>query len=141
MNGSRPPRSIGRSVAAIVIGAVVTIAVTIATDIILRATKVFPPLGQPPSDGALALATAYRTLYGIAGSYLTARLAPSQPLLHALIGGAFGFLASIAGAVATWNAVAAYGPHWYPVALIVLALPQSCLGGWLRERQSGSDSR
>jgi len=31
--------------------------------------------------------------------------------------------------------VAEFGPRWYPVALVVLAMPQSWLGGQLRVMQ------
>jgi hypothetical protein len=83
-------------------------------------------------DGALLLATVYRTVYGIAASYITAKLAPHRPLLHAMVGGVLGLLVSIVGAVATWNKEPAFGPHWYPLALIVLALPSAWAGGKLR---------
>jgi len=33
--------------------------------------------------------------------------------------------------VLTWNAGPQYGPHWYPVSLIVLALPAAWIGGRL----------
>ena len=124
-----------QSIGAVLAGAVASIVVTLATDAALHKAGVFPPVGQPASDGPLALATAYRTIYGVAGAYLTARLAPSRPMLHVMILGGLGFIASLAGAVATWNKMEIYGPHWYPVALVVLALPQSWLGGWLREMQ------
>ena len=39
---------------------------------------------------------------------------------------------ALVGAVATWNA--GLGPHWYPIALVVLALPQAWLGGKLYEK-------
>jgi hypothetical protein len=86
-------------------------------------------------DGALLLATAYRVVYGIAASYITARLAPNRPMLHALVGGVLGFIVSIVGAVATWNGGPAFGPHWYPIALIVTALPCAWVGGKLRVMQ------
>jgi hypothetical protein len=124
-----------QSVGAVLAGAVAGIIVTLATDAVLHKAGVFPPVGQPASDRALALATLYRTIYGVAGTYLTARLAPSRPMLHAMVLGVLGVVASLAGAVATWNKMETYGPHWYPVALVVLALPQSWLGGWLREQQ------
>ena len=100
----------------------------------LKATHLFtpPPWDQPAADALLLLATAYRTVYGIAGSYVTARLAPDRPMQHALAGGAIGLVLSIVGAVATWNAGPAFGPHWYPVALIVSALPCAWAGGKLR---------
>ena len=40
----------------------------------LHASGVFPPLGQPTGNALLLLATIYRTIFGIAGCYLTARL-------------------------------------------------------------------
>jgi hypothetical protein len=116
-------------------GAAAGIVVTLATDAVLHRVGVFPPTGQPASDGPLALATLYRTIYGVAGAYLTARLAPSRPMLHVMILGVLGLIASLAGAIATWNKMEIYGPHWYPLALVVLALPQSWFGGWLRESQ------
>jgi hypothetical protein len=111
------------------------IIVTLAVDLVLHKLSVFPPTGERASDQLLMLATAYRVVIGVAASYLTALLAPYRPIAHAMVGGAFGFMASLAGAIVTWNAGPAYGPHWYPVALVILALPQSWLGGWLRWRQ------
>jgi hypothetical protein len=110
------------------------IVLTLGTDVVLHVIGVFPPWGQSMAgfDGALLLATVYRTVYGIAGSYLAARLAPGRPMLHALILGAIGLGVSILGTVVTWNKGPAFGPHWYPVALIVLALPQAWAGGKLR---------
>lgn len=135
MTPASSPRQLGRSVIALLAGMVAAIAVTLLTDLALHKLRVFPPLGERVPDRLLMLATGYRTAYGIGAAYLTAYLAPYRPIAHAMIGGALGFLASLAGAIATWNAGPAYGPHWYPVALILLALPQAWLGGWLRERQ------
>ena len=128
-------RQLGRSVLAVLAGMAAAIAITLVTDAVLRKVHVFPPLGQRVPDRLLMLATAYRVVIGVAASYLTAYLAPYRPIAHALVGGGIGFLASLAGAIATWNVGPAYGPHWYPIALVVLALPQSWLGGWLRQRQ------
>ena len=128
-------RQLGRSILALLAGMAAGIAVTLLTDVLLRKTGFLPPLEQRAPDHVLAWVTAYRVAYGIAASYLTAYLAPYRPIAHAMVGGAFGFAASLAGAIATWNAGPAYGPHWYPVALIIFALPQSWLGGWLRARQ------
>jgi hypothetical protein len=126
---------VGRSVGAVVGGIVVGVVLTLITDLVLHAMGVFPPLGQPVSDGPLVLATAYRIVFGVLGCYVAARLAPDRPMWHALIAGFIGFLVSIAGALATWNKGPAFGPHWYPLALIVTALPCAWVGGWMRERQ------
>ena len=100
----------------------------------LHAIGVFPPWGQSMVgfDGALLLATVYRTVYGVAASYIIARLAPDRPMQHALVGGVVGLAVSIVGAAVTWNKGPALGPHWYPLALVALAMPQSWAGGKLR---------
>jgi hypothetical protein len=128
-------RQLGRSILAVLGGMFVAIVVTLVTDVVMRKAGVLPPLGERVPDRVLTWVTAYRVVYGIGASYLTAYLAPYRPIAHAMIGGAFGFLASLAGAIATWNGGPAYEPHWYPVALVVLALPQAWIGGWLRLRQ------
>ena len=125
------PRRIGRSIGALLAGFVAVVILSIGTDMVLHATGVFPPLGQPMRDALLLLALAYRTLYGVAGSYITARLAPDRPMQHALAGGVVGLVLSTVGAVVTWNKGPAFGPHWYPVALIVLAMPTAWVGGRL----------
>lgn len=117
-------RSIGVVAGWIIAG----IVVTLLTDVVLHIVHVFPPWGQPAPDGPLALATAYRVVYSTAASYLIARFAPNRPMVHALIAGFIGFAVSIAGAVATWNNTAVFGPHWYPIALVVTALPCAWLG-------------
>lgn len=127
------PRRLGRSVVALLAGMALGIVLSIATDSFLHAVGFFPPLGQPMSSPQLAVATLYRAIYGIVASYVIARLAPYQPLGHALIGGFIGLLASTAGAIATWNM--GLGAHWYPVALIVIALPTAWIGGKLRLMQ------
>jgi hypothetical protein len=124
-----------RSVLALLAGMFAAIVLTLVTDAVLHKLRVFPPFGSRVPGPLLLLATGYRTLYGVAASYLTAYLAPYRPLAHAIIGGAIGFAASLAGAIATWNGGPAFGPHWYPIALVVLALPQAWFGGWLRTRQ------
>jgi hypothetical protein len=64
-----------------------------------------------------------------------ARLAPDRPMQHALGGSVVGLGLSTIGAVVTWNKGPAFGPHWYPLALIALAMPCAWAGGKLRETQ------
>lgn len=135
MKDSRKPRQVGKSVLAVLTGIVTGVAVTIATDVALHAIHLFPPWDQRVPDGLLALATAYRTVYSIGASYLTARLAPYSPLKHALVGGAIGFVVSLAGVVATWNGGPQYQAHWYPIALTLLAIPSAWVGGKIRVKQ------
>ena len=137
MTELQPPSRIGRSIGAVLAGFVAVFALSLGTDIVLHAIHVFPPWGDSMVgyDGALLLALIYRAVYGLAGSYITARLAPDRPMRHALVGGFLGLGLSILGAAATWNRGPAFGPHWYPVALVVLALPTAWVGGKLRLMQ------
>ena len=87
------------------------------------------------ADSLFLVATAYRIVYGVLGSYITARLSPTRPMQHALIVGVVGLVLSSAGAAATWNAGPEFGPRWYPLALVATALPCAWLGGKLRVTQ------
>ncbi|MHB8500325.1 MAG: hypothetical protein ACYDCG_10060 [Candidatus Acidiferrales bacterium] len=135
MSETNPPRRIGQSVVAVLAGMFAGIIFSLGTDEVLHLTHVFPPWDQPAGDGLLLLATVYRTIYGVASSYIAARLAPNRPMFHAMVLGFLGFAVSILGAVATWNKGPLFGPHWYPVALVVLALPTAWLGAKLRLAQ------
>jgi surface polysaccharide O-acyltransferase-like enzyme len=124
-----------QSIGAFFAGLLATVILSIGTDLLLHATDVFPPVGQPMSDNLFVLATLYRTVYSIFGAYLTARIAPAHPMKHALILGAVGTVIATIGLVATWNKGPEFGPKWYPVALVLLSVPQCWLGGKLRVLQ------
>lgn len=124
-----------RSIGAVLGGMLVGIVLTLLTDAVLHAAHVFPPNGQPAGNGPLVLATAYRIVYSVAASYLIARLAPHKPMQHALIGGFIGLAVCTAGAAATWNHTDIFGPHWYPIALVVTALPCAWVGAKLYARK------
>jgi hypothetical protein len=121
-----------RSVGAVAAGLFGIFAITTATDLIMHATGIFPPASAPPMSNPLFLfAFAYRFVYDVAGSWLTARLAPTRPMRHALVLGAIGLVLSIAGAIAMWDA----GPAWYPLGLAASALPCAWLGARLHTRR------
>jgi hypothetical protein len=87
-----------------------------------------------PIPGNL-LALAYRCVYAVLGSYIAARFAPHRPMRHALALGAIGLVLSLAGAIA--SIPLNLGPSWYPIALVVTALPCAWLGGALHRRLAG----
>jgi hypothetical protein len=75
--------------------------VTSIVDVVLHATSVFPPWGQPMSDALFGLATAYRIVISVAGCYIAARLAPDRAMGHALVLGVIGVVISAIGAAVT----------------------------------------
>ena len=121
-----------QSILAIGAGVLVVVVATTAVDILLHLTGVLPAMGQPLSDGLAVLASSYRLVISIAGAWLTARLAPDRPLVHAVRLGYVGTVLGVIGVAATWNA--GLGPRWYPISLAVLAIPQCWLGGRIYER-------
>jgi peptidoglycan/LPS O-acetylase OafA/YrhL len=135
MNDSQPKRRIGRSILAGLAGILTAVVPTIAADALIHATSLYPPAGETIGDAPFILATIYRTVFGLAAGYVTARLAPYRPMAHSLVLGAVGTLVAIIGTVVTWNKGPDFGPHWYPLALVVLGMPQSWAGARLRELQ------
>jgi hypothetical protein len=115
-----------QSIWAVVAGILFVIVVTTLVDILLHAAGVFPPLDTPIDDRQSLIATSYRFVIGIAAGYLTAKLAPSNPMKHAMILGIIGTVLGTLGVVASWGSK--LGPAWYPIAVAALAIPQSWLG-------------
>lgn len=128
-----------KSILAVVAGVIFIIVVTTIVDILLHVAGVFPPMDQPIDDKLSALATSYRVVISVAGAWLTARLAPSKPMKHAMILGYVGVALGLIGVVATWNL--GLGPRWYPIALVALAIPQCWAGGKIYEHAKVRISR
>ena len=131
MSDTQDSHRVLRRIGAVLAGVVAVVALSLGTDVALHAAGIFPPWGQPMSDGLFVLATAYRIVYAVAGGYIAAQLAPDRPMAHALVLGAFGVALSTIGAIATWNEGPEFGPKWYSLALVVTALPCAWAGGKL----------
>jgi len=130
MSNTVTKKSWPRSIAAVFAGLLTNIIPAVAIDAALHAAEIYPPMGQPMSHALLVLAFSYRLVLAVAGGYFTARLAPHNPMKHALVLGGIGVLLSSAGTIAMWGA----GPAWYPLALIAVAIPCSLLGARLHGR-------
>ena len=117
-----------KSIGAIVAGFVTVAVLSVGTDTILEQMGIFSPI----SEGLfitwmLVVAFIYRSIYTIAGGYVTAWLAPKDPLRHAIILGCFGTIAGVAGVIVGWN----LSQHWYPIAIAVFGLPCTWFGGYV----------
>ena len=73
----------------------------------------------------------YIAVFAILGCYVTARLAPRNPMKHALILGALGVVTQVAMWSIAWNTV----PAWFHIVSLALVMPYAWIGGRIRERQ------
>ncbi len=128
------PRSLLRSAAAVFLGLVVIFVLSLATDQLLHKLEVYPPWGQPMYEtGDNLLALSYRLVYAVVGCYIAALLAPRNPMAHALALGSIGIVLSLAGAIVSIKMD--MGPAWYPIALVITALPCAWLGEVLHRKR------
>lgn len=126
--------SIWKSVWAVAAGFLSVAILSTAVDAILHGTGVFPPMGKPMSDSLFGLATSYRAIFQVLGGFITARLAPARGMKHVWILACIGFAMSMVG-VLVWKMMGPEGgPLWYPLALVVLAVPTVWCGGRLGSR-------
>jgi len=116
-------------------GLITTVVLSTAADLAMVAAGIFPPAGQPMSEGMFLLAAAYRLAFTVVGGYVTARLAPSRPMRHAMVLAGIGVLAGLGGLVAFYKIGGpAMGPAWYAIQIPLTAIPGVWAGAWLAMR-------
>ncbi len=121
-----------KSVGSVLAGFITVFVLSLGTDFVLQKLGVFPGFEEPGlyTGRMLLLALIYRSIYTAAGGFVTAILAPNRPMRHVIILGIIGIAAGTLGTIAMWDK----GSHWYPVSLVVLALPCTWLGGKLKAK-------
>ncbi len=120
-----------KGIGAILAGIVFIVVTHSVTDLVLEKLGIFTPPDQGfHTTWMVVTATAYRTIYSVAGGYVTAALAPSPKMRYVAILGIFGTVAGTLAAIVTIPMGLA--PVWYPIALAMLAFPSVWLGGKLR---------
>jgi hypothetical protein len=137
VNEPRRSRRVGRSIGAVLSGLLAIVVLDNGIDLVMHETGVYPPFGQVMAGWLFLVALAYRTIDGILGCYIAARLAPHHPRGHALALGVIGVVLSSLGVVATWSGGPELGPIWYPLALVAVTLPCAWIGGRLAQRSRG----
>jgi len=112
-----------RSIVAVLTGFFLIPVLNLATNAALgrMLPEWYPAAGRVEFVPALLLSCAYVALFGILGCWVTARLAPSRPMLHALILGALGLAVSIPTAMMAWNDT----PVWFNVYNLLAVMEDS----------------
>lgn len=128
---------LGRSLVALFAGLFLNAALSTATDVVLSVAGVFPALSEYGQADAftnpmLVLALLYRTLFGVLGCYVTARLATRRPMFHALTLGVIGFAIGVAGAITMWDGSSV----WYAISITLVTVPAAWIGGTLALRRN-----
>lgn len=120
-----------KSIWSVVAGFLVVAILSTVMDSVMEAMHIFPPIGYGVlSTQLLLLALSYRIAFTILGGYVTATLAPKNPMKHVVILGIIGTIAGIGGIFAGWNLSA----HWYPIAIALTGFPCVWLGGKLKTK-------
>jgi hypothetical protein len=121
-----------RSIGAVAVGFLFIAVLSFGSDILLRVT--FPDdidvQGEIVSVRVLALSLTSAALYATVGCYLTARLAPSRPMWHALVLGVLILIFTVLNTGVLWMLAA----MWYKLASLAIVMPCAWIGGWLAER-------
>src|SRR6266550_4488035 len=91
-----------KGIGAILAGMIFIVVSHTATDLVLEKLGIFPP----PEQGfhvtwMVLIATVYRSIYTVAGGYITAALAPDPPMRYVMILGLIGLVISTLAAIAT----------------------------------------
>lgn len=129
------PRRVLRSVGAVLAGLLTNIVIVGAIDAALRAAGTYPPMFQPMTEQQWALALTYRIVFAVVGGFVTARLAPSRPMRHALVLGGIETVLSMLFVVSNWNKVE-FGPHWFGLSVAIASVPLAALGGLLGAKRT-----
>ncbi|HEV2575874.1 MAG TPA: hypothetical protein VGU25_01575 [Acidobacteriaceae bacterium] len=118
----------GRSILALLAGFIAEPLLVVAADwIFARAHPgAFTPEGHVAGTAAIVVLIYVQVINAISG-YITGRIAPQRPALHAFILGIVGFVLCVIVSAYSWNAQ----PHWYLLGGILLAIPSTTLGGYL----------
>jgi len=119
-----------KSILAVLAGFVAIFILTAGFDTVLEKAGLLTPDHFDSNPGyIIGIAIICRAFFITGGACLTARLAPSRPMLHAMILGCLGVLINISGTVMMWNTA----PHWFPILLNLLPLPCGWLGAKLKK--------
>jgi hypothetical protein len=122
-----------RSVLAVLVGFLVIGVLAFGTGRLVQGTwpAQVDAAGTPTTTLMMVVQLLYVGVYATFGCWLAARLAPSRPMLHALVLGVLGLALNIPSAIALRGSA----PAWYLAAGILTTMLWAWLGGRIAESQ------
>ena len=122
-----------RLVISVILGLLTTVILSIATDVTMEKTGVFPSIESGEvnfNNRLLLIASIYRAVYGILGGLVTALIAKEKFMKAVIILGCIGTAISLTGLMVMWGK----STLWYPLSLVILSLPYTIIGGKIFEK-------
>jgi hypothetical protein len=121
-----------RSIVTIAVGFLFIAVLTLGTDALVRVAfpDAFDESGRTEKLSILIFSVVDVGIYTIVGCYLTARLAPSRPMWHALVVGLLGLIFVVADTIAFWPEA----PTWFNVLSLAPLMLYAWIGGKLAAR-------
>lgn len=128
--------SLAHRICAVLAGLLVFMILTLGADTLMRGgfPTVFGSQWSVHSHLLSAATIVYTVAFGVACSYLSALLARTRPMMHAMIFGGVLFAFTADGFVDGWPAA----PVWFSLGYLIILLPAAWFGGLLRVRQVGA---
>jgi len=122
----------GRSIVAVIAGFVATVVLSVACDAVVRvaAPGAFGADGRSPGPAMMVVGVLYTLASATVGGFIAARIARRAELMHALVLGTLGAVATLLIIVAAPAAQRTMGMF----VSAMLVIPATALGGWLRRR-------
>jgi uncharacterized BrkB/YihY/UPF0761 family membrane protein len=122
-----------KSVVALLAGFILGAVLSIATDALMEKLGVFSMADfKNTSMGILIIVILYRFMFNAIGCYLTAKLAPNNPMRHVMIIGVVGTVLSVSGTVVMWEKAIPF----YNIAIILISFPSAWIGGKIYVRKN-----
>ncbi|HEY3644789.1 MAG TPA: hypothetical protein VGM16_05560 [Gammaproteobacteria bacterium] len=115
-----------RSLGAVAAGLLTLTLLCVLTDALLVAAHVLPApqAHQPYALASLGIVIVYCAAYTLVGGYVTARLAPTRPVAHAVVLGVLGMTLSTLGTLHQWQ----IGNGWNAITVVAEGIPLCWLG-------------
>jgi len=122
-------KNILKGIGAIIVGFLTVVLLSVGMDFVLESSGVFPGQAHPEQylPWMLVVALAYRCAFTILGGYVTAKLSPDRPMSYVRILAIIGLIMATLGMITGWS----LGNQWYPIGLVITAVPCIWLGAKL----------
>jgi hypothetical protein len=132
-------KSIFKSVGVVLLAFVVNALLSIVTDFLLESIGVLPnPQKGLYETWAIILVLFYRAVYSILAGFIIGKLAPTKPMLHAIILGIIGTAITLLATISPGFTEKA--PLWFGFTLAAIIIPSMLVGVKIEQNWSNKSN-